>query len=390
MIKYPLLRRKAFSETVKDLFRKLPNKALSIDKAIEEGVAWLGRAQDNSRSEDGGVARHFSLVSGWGASYPETTGYIIPTLLAYARVAKGDTVRNRCNRMLDWLVSIQLSDGGFQGGLIDSVPVVPVVFNTGQILMGLAAGVHEFGDKYREPMRRAADWLLRNQDLDGCWRKHASPFAMEGEKTYDTHVAWGLLEAARVDHAGGYAEAALANVDWALTFQRENGWFEQCCLEDPQRPFTHTLGYAFRGIVEAYRYSRSPELLSACQRTANGLLSTMRLDGFIPGRLDSNWSPAASWVCLTGSAQIACSWFVLHELTGRVDYLNAARLVNNYLRRTVTIDCRPEVRGALKGSFPVYGRYCIYEYPNWATKFFIDALMLERFSHESKDTHRQT
>jgi hypothetical protein len=49
--------------------------------AIAEGLAWLCRAQDHSASSDGGVARHYSLLDGWAPSYPETTGYIIPTLL---------------------------------------------------------------------------------------------------------------------------------------------------------------------------------------------------------------------------------------------------------------------------------------------------------------------
>ena len=34
----------------------------------------LERAQDYSSSEDGGVARHYGLLNGWSASYPETTG----------------------------------------------------------------------------------------------------------------------------------------------------------------------------------------------------------------------------------------------------------------------------------------------------------------------------
>ena len=135
----------------------LPAQDPGIDRVIEEGVAWLGRAQDHSPSRDGGVARHFSLVDGWGSSYPETTGYIVPTLLAYADQWGGDAgedARQRARRMLDWLVSIQFPEGGFQGGLIDSEPKVPVTFNTGQILLGLASGLRACGDVYREPMRR--------------------------------------------------------------------------------------------------------------------------------------------------------------------------------------------------------------------------------------------
>ena len=35
-------------------------------------------------------------------------------------------------------------------------------------------------------------------------------------------------------------------------------------------------------------------------------------------------------------------------------------------------------RGALKGSHPINGGYMTYRYPNWASKFFIDALLKER------------
>src|SRR5262245_55028496 len=44
---------------------------------------WLGRAQD--ASSDGGFCGRYRLDRGWTSSYPETTGYIVPTLLALAR-----------------------------------------------------------------------------------------------------------------------------------------------------------------------------------------------------------------------------------------------------------------------------------------------------------------
>ena len=85
-----------------------------IDRAVEAALNWLATAQDCSTSADGGVSRHFSLVTGWATSYPETTGYIVPTVLD---MAAGDSaLAARGRRMLDWLVSIQFPEGGFQGG----------------------------------------------------------------------------------------------------------------------------------------------------------------------------------------------------------------------------------------------------------------------------------
>jgi|SRR5436190_4130353 len=354
----------------------------SIERAVEEAVNWLCRAQDHARSQDGGVARHFSLLTGWSTSYPEATGYIIPSILAYARLRQNQALRQRARTMLDWLVSLQHPDGSFQGGLVDSEPVVPVAFNTGQILLGLACGVREFGEEYRSAMCRAADWLVDVQDPDGSWRTHSSPFAAPGPKAYHTHVAWGLLEAARIEEKKPYAHAALANVRWALGLQHENGWFDKCCLSDDSRPLTHTLGYALRGAIEAYRFAENATVLEACRKTADGLLRAVRADGFLPGRLRSDWSGAVSWACLTGSLQIAHCWLLLFEHTGDVRYQQAACAANRYVRQTMNIDGPPEIKGGITGSFPVGGEYCRSEYLNWAAKFFIDSNLLEIASRD--------
>jgi hypothetical protein len=349
-------------------FRADPGPA----RIIEEGIAWLGRAQDRSASQDGGVARHFSLLNGWATSYPETTGYIIPTMIAYGQETGSSKPIARAKAMLDWLVAIQFPDGGFQGGMVHQVPRVPVTFNTGQILMGLAAGA-VLDPRYLEPMRKAADWLVATQDADGCWRRHPTPFAAAGEKTYETHVALGLMDAAAVDANRGYLESALRQVDWALANRAANGWLAKCCLEDPVHPLTHTLGYALRGIVGAFLSSRQDRYLQAACSTADGLMTALNSDGALPGRLDAQWGAAVGWVCLTGSSQIAHSWLLLHRETGRDDYRRAALAANAFVRKTVATDGPDDMRGGVKGSFPVNGGYGTWQYLNWACKFTIDA-----------------
>jgi len=348
-----------------------------IARAVTEGLAWLGRAQDASTTRDGGVARHYRLSDGWGASYPETTGYIIPTMLHHAKLRDDQVLRSRARRMLDWLVSIQLPGGGFQGGMVNQTPVVPVTFNTGQILLGLAAGVSEFGDGYRGAMLAAGDYLVETQDADGCWRRHPTPFARPGEKAYETHVSWGLVEAERIEPGRGYAEAALRNVRWALTHQRQNGWFDRCCLDDAARPLTHTIGYLLRGLLEVQRFFRDPALLAAARRTADGILTAIRSDGGLPGRISSDWGSGASSSCLTGNVQVAHSLLILYDETGHAPYRDSAYGLNRVVRRTLRIDDPDETRGAVKGSFPIDGDYGKFEYQNWATKFAIDSYTAE-------------
>lgn len=354
------------------------------ERAIEACLGWLARAQDRSASADGGVARHFSLISGWAPSYPETTGYIIPTLLRETALREDPCLDERARRMLDWLVGIQLPGGGFQGGMIGQQPVVPVTFNTGQILLGLAAGADVLGDLiYRDAMHEAASWLVDTQDDDGCWRRHATPFATVGEKAYETHVAWGLFEAERVAPGEGYGEAGLRQVRWALTRQQENGWFSECCLGDSARPLTHTLGYALRGLLEAYRLCEDKSLLLAARRTADALSSAIEPDGFLPGRFDRQWRPAVSWSCLTGSVQLAFCWFQLHSWTGDPRYLDAARKANAFVRRTIAIDGSSDQRGGVRGSYPISGDYGRFEYLNWAAKFAIDSFRKEEESRRN-------
>jgi hypothetical protein len=359
----------------------LPEYDAGPEAVAAAGIEWLKRSQDMSVYQDGGSARDYSLIKGWASSYPETSGYIVPTLIDYAERTNDQALAERAQRMLDWLASIQLSDGGFQGGKVDAMPRVPVTFNTGQILLGLAAGVRRFGDIYRRPMTLAAAWLRDSLDLDGCWRRHATPFASPGEKAYETHVSWGLFEAARLEPLHGFGEAGLRQVRWALTKQADNGWFASNSLSLhpslPEQPHTHTIGYVLRGVIEAYRFSGEADILAAAKCTADALLTVVEPDGRLAGRFDKHWQPTVDWACLTGIVQIAACWFLLFALTGKSDYLEAARRANRYVRRTVHLSGDPGVIGGVRGSFPVDGAYGPFEYLNWAAKFCIDSQLME-------------
>jgi hypothetical protein len=354
----------------------LPENDPGSEAVIEAGLDWLARAQDQSASRDGGVARNFSLIKGWAASYPETTGYIVPTLLAAAKDRGRVDLRERARRMLDWLGSIQFDNGGIQGGKIDAPLKVPVTFNTGQVLFGFCAGVRAL-NAYFEQMHAAARFLRDSLDADGCWRRFPTPFAVRGEKAYETHVSWGLFEAERLAPGEGYGEAGLRQVDWALGRQTENGWVADCCLNRPSEPLTHTLGYYLRGVVEAHRFSGEPRFLVAARKLGDGLLQAQRPDGALAGRQRPDWTAAVDWVCLTGVSQIAESWFYLYEATGDAHYLEAARAGNAYVRRTIRVDGPSDIRGGVKGSFPIDGDYGSFEYLNWAAKFTIDANVKE-------------
>src|SRR5207237_4063911 len=100
-------------------------------------LAWLKAAQD--ATGDGGVSGRFRLDRGWSPSYPETTGYIIPTFLELARRQRDGDLVARAGRMVRFLLGVQLPSGAFPGGEHGVGAPRAVVFNTGQIVHGLHA-----------------------------------------------------------------------------------------------------------------------------------------------------------------------------------------------------------------------------------------------------------
>ena len=49
-----------------------------------------------------------------------------------------------------------------------------------------------------------------------------------------------------------------------------------------------------------------------------------------------------------------------------------------YLKTMQKLDVMdPVVRGGIAGSSPIWGDYSRFEYPNWAAKFFADALLMD-------------
>ena len=79
-------------------------------KALEQIIAWFLHNQSNMK--DAGFGSYY-LHTGWSSSYPETTGYIIPTLLRYAAKNDYEPARVSAENALDWLLEIQKPEGGW-------------------------------------------------------------------------------------------------------------------------------------------------------------------------------------------------------------------------------------------------------------------------------------
>ena len=346
-----------------------------------EAVAWLERAQD--ATVGGGVSRGYSLAwhsvfasRGWQPPYPETTGYLIPTLYQAARHLARPELARRAERAARWEIEVQLPSGAVQGGVIGQ-PVAPAVFNTGQVIFGWLAAFRATGDAvFADAARRAARFLVNVMDPDGLWRRGNSLYADAQATLYNTRTAWALAEAGRALGVPACMEASARSLHAAARLRHDNGWFPDCCLTDRDRPLLHTLAYTIRGLFEGGRVLEDERLIDHAALAAERLAACVAPDGSMPGRLSSSWSAEADWSCLTGQAQMAGVWLRLHELTGERKWLEPVSPVLQFLKATQNRSSEdPGLRGGIKGSFPLDGEYGRYEVLNWATKFFVDALI---------------
>ncbi len=287
--------------------------------------------------------------------------------------------------MGDWECAIQLPEGGVRGQI--GINDYPIVFNTGQVMLGwLALHRHTGEQRYLDAAARAGDWLAGIQEPDGRWVRHSHnniPHA------YHARVAWPLLELAARTHDARHADAARRFITWVLGQVRPNGWIGHLGFVAEPWAYTHTIVYTMRGLLESSAF-----LEGDLQREARRVVTAMAEKLLIlfelakddprgrprdlPGAFDEHWRPVGRYTCLTGNAQLAIVWLKLYRLTGDPRLVNGALKLIDQVKTTQRLGSRhPGIRGAVAGSYPLWGGYERFGYPNWAAKFLADAIMLQ-------------
>jgi uncharacterized protein YyaL (SSP411 family) len=349
------------------------HRSLCRDESIKRALYWLCKAQDIHPG--GGVSTGYDLRQGWLPDFPETTGYIVPTIFDGSKLFDNKDLKERALYMLNWLIE-QQSPEGYISGIMEGAQH-PLIFDTAQVLFGLIRGYQETkSEKYLEAAIKAGNWLVSVQDSDGKW----SRFTFQNHiHTYNTRSAWALMELYSIKPDSRWKKSSLKNIEWALKQQADNGWFHNNYFSPDQPVYTHTIAYATRGILEVgYSLNRN-DFIASARKAADALLKVMERNGKIAGSFDASWHPTTTSVCLTGNAQIAIVWLKLYEELKEDRYYHAAKQVIDHL---IQIQEKghffSSINGAVKGSEPLTGNYLPYVYPNWAAKFFIDSMLLEK------------
>lgn len=344
-----------------------PSSDPGLDTAIAVVSDWLFRAQDTQEHPDGSVSEHFSFLRGWAPPTVRSTALGTRAFLLLAGSSSEAVLIRRAERGLAWV-----SKHAPNGPSVDASEQTHAAY-----LRALIASTHQFGEIYLRPTLRHAGEIVSQH---GRGRLLAVP--PEGDIQFELVSA--LLETARISKDPRYSDAALAHVGSALSWQNRWGAFVEPV--SVHRPVcARRMSVALRALLDAYIFSWDGRYLDSALRLLMPMLRQLRTDGFLPGSFDSRFESAAEWSCLSGALELAKCSLTLFELTGERHFLESARRITSYVRRTLGASFHPDIRGAVRGSYPAWGKYERYRLPVESAVTFLATQL-----HEQRILARQT
>jgi hypothetical protein len=362
-----------------------------VARHVKAVIDWILNAQ-SACGCGGGIPAYYTLRGGFSNPYPETSGYIITSLLAGYNHFHDESYKSAAVDIADWLTSRQLDSGAMRcniehpRSMLDKnrsgIDVSKIfLFDCGAILEGLTNMWKQIPeDRFRLSSIRLADYMISNQEDNGLWEKDLY-FPYFG--THQTRTMWALINAGRTFNKSEYIDSALRCLNKLKLNVKPNAYIANCHFvqeENEDFGLTHPIAYAIEGFFEAGIMLGLREFSEIAINVGYELqrMAENRQQMFF-SHYNSHWEPVSSYQCVTGNIQIAMMWLKIAKYTGDDALISTAIKFLNFIRNCM-IDTETEiagVRGAIQGSFPIYGRYCPYAFPNWGAKFFIDASLLE-------------
>ena len=366
-------------KSLSDRVSSQASRPLSTDPApvtdlhLDAAVGWLTRSIEAC----GGRAssKGYRFMKGWMPPYAETSGYIIPTLMALSAARSEPDLAETAATIGRWLVEVQLDNGGFSGYEM-GVQHAPDVFDTGMILLGFNALIHSGKAEFVVPARRAAGFLVASMDDQGCFVRNMSHDMLH---TYNVRSAWALMAFASLVGDSSLMSHAADCARWTVSRQNEHGFYLDNAFKPGGNANTHGTAYVMRGLLMLHGLSGDPASMASVRMAADRVCDLYEREGWIAAELSPTWEYLSSHVCLTGYAQLSIVLYRLFVINADARYRRIAdRLLADVARRQSLGTPGAPWHGGIAGSFPIYGRYAPLQYPNWATKFFIDAILAQR------------
>ena len=340
---------------------------MKINKSIEEHYSFLKRSVAVNKGK--GSSAYYSKIRHplrfWSKAYPETTGYLIPSLMRIQEQEDIDT-SVEVEQCMRWLAEdVQFKDGGFPSLYAGNTR--PSLFNSAQI----ALGFHAYGSRnssYKVQELKLVNWLSKQLE-EGKKEIH---YRGDFIPSYYTRVVWPcLLMSQKHEHVvlQHLAEKLLKT----LLLRIDKDFFPLKSGFQGDKAFTHTLAYTVRGLMESAILLDDSDLLQLCRNQIDAQISSLKKHQLrFAGSYMPSWEGDFSFRCLTGEWQWVIIFLKASQLFKEQKYFSLAEELIHRLDSTHFL----YPKGAVLGSKPLWGAYMPWKAPNWAAKFALDALLL--------------
>lgn len=280
----------------------------------------------------GGIQVHSLSVK----SYPEVTGYFVPTLLNFGE-------RDIARGFIEWLRQSQHPDGSFEAPDLFAQDAAEAgkayVFDAGQVLRGyLAEYEHRPSDSLVRAIRLTTEYMVSNLTADGGFKQQ---YDSEGHPEMVKSILLYAIEPLRRAGVMLGEKTVVTAAERAFDFYIAQDYAFKCDT------LTHYLGYEVEAAIDWGRKDLAASVLEKLE-------ASLTPEGFLPAKA------GAGWACCPGSAQFALCWYKMSrpELGDRI----LAWLENNQ-----------RASGGWPGSIGPGATYAAATEPSWTIKYYLDA-----------------
>lgn len=336
----------------------------SLTFKLQETLKWLEKSFKVTQYL--GSSAYRTSFGTWGPAYPETTGYLLPTLIKASQTLDVNQWQDLALSQIQYFEKIQLSHGAFP---VNQNELAPNVFDTSQILLGMVkASRLSNTDVFKSLIEKSYFWLQSQINEEGQFLKYN---LYEGyNPAYYSRIVWALLEAEKYLEIQ-VSEKTLILFKSVLELFNNDFQVRDTAFYPEQDCYSHTLAYAIRGFIE------STILLQMDNTKVRSILESLTEHIFknnsLAGKYDGAYLGDYKFICATGHCQVALLLMKHASLNSHPKLEQSIVL----LLKAIINSPRKNLwnTGALPSSIPVFRDYQRLKYTNWTQKFFCDVLV---------------
>jgi malonyl-CoA O-methyltransferase len=282
-----------------------------------KAVGWI---KDNTVKEKGIIVSSDQKIS-----YPEVTGYMIPTLYKTGE-------RELAKQYAAWLMEQQNDDGSFS-----AADGIPYPFDTGQVMRGFLTVLDDMPE-IEEPLKRACSYIINNMAVNGRIKSFYDDKITEYVHLY---VLPPLFESGKRLQENSFIEAAQRSLEY---YKSQPDLIEFNVI-------SHFYGYIMEALVDMGETELAKKGMEVITKLQNK-------NGLIPAYKD------VDWICVPGQAQLAIVYY-------KLGLKKQGDMALDYLKK------KQRSGGGFFGSLGKGAKYFYKKEISWAVKFFIDAYYLK-------------